>query len=105
MGSSADHRTFGKGETYSQSLHLKIFVNDESTTDAPAAHDSEKVDKPINGVLPDLIEERIKANLELLNKQVSTLTQLLNQLIQDNSAPNPPNSQYSSDTVKTLTQC
>ena len=51
---------------------------------------SERVQEPINGVSPDRIEERIKANLEPLNEQMSTLTQLLNQLFQGNSARNSP---------------
>ena len=39
----------------------------ESTADAHAARDLERVDKPINGVSPDLIEKKLKPNLEPLN--------------------------------------
>ena len=77
-----DHRTLGNGKIYSEKLHLKVSVNAKNTTDAPAARDLEKVDVCIKGVSPDLIEERIKANLEPLNEQISTLIELLNQLIQ-----------------------
>ena len=59
-------------------------LNVENTADAPEALDLKKADGPITTVLPDLIEERIKADLGPLNAQISTLTQLLNQLIQDN---------------------
>ena len=52
----------------------------ENTADAPAARDSERVDEPVNVKLPGLIEERINANLETLNEQISTLSRPLNQL-------------------------
>ena len=47
----------------------------------PTARDSERVDEPIKGVSLDLFEERVKANLEPLNEQISTLAPLLNQLL------------------------
>ena len=50
---------------------------------------TEDFGRNIDLILPQLIEERIKANLEPLNEQISTLTQLLNQLIQNNSAKTP----------------
>ena len=84
------HRTLRNGKTYSQKLYLKMFLNAGNIADAPTARDSKNVGEPINGVWPDVIEERIKANLEPLNEQISTLTQLLNQLIQENSACNSP---------------
>ena len=65
-------------------------VNAENTADALEARDWERTGETISGTSADLIEERIKANLEPLNPQISTLTQLLSQLIQDNSARNSP---------------
>ena len=65
-------------------------MNAKNTADAPAARFLESAEETVNGVSPDLIEERIKAKLELLIEQISTLTQLLNQLIQENSAHNSP---------------
>ena len=65
-------------------------VNAENSADAPAALDSDRADERITRVLSDLIEERIKANLEPLNEQFSTLTQLLSQLIQEKWALNSP---------------
>ena len=77
MSLTPDHRSFENGETHSQKLRLKN----------PAARDSERVDEPIKGVSHhDLIGEGIKAILEPLNEQLSTLTQLLNQLTQKDSA-------------------
>ena len=48
---------------------------------APVARDLEKVDEPITGVSTNLIEERIRSNLEPLNEQISTLTKFLNHKI------------------------
>ena len=88
MSFSADHRTLINGKTFNQNSHPKMFVNAEVSTDTPVSRDSEKADEPIFGVSPDLIEEKIKAVLEPLNEQISMLTQLLNKLIQKNSARN-----------------
>ena len=60
----------------------------ESNTNSTAACDPE-IAEPINGVSPDLTEESINANLEPLN-EISALTHLLKQLIQENSARNSP---------------
>ena len=49
---------------------------------SPVLTGSDRADEPITGFLPNLIEKRVKVNLEPLNEQISTLTQLLNQLIQ-----------------------
>ena len=79
-------------------LALKKSVNAENTADNPEARNSETASEPNIGVWPDLMEERIKANLESLNAQISALTHLLSQLIQDNSAGNSP-------TAGSLTKC
>ena len=42
--------------------------------------------KNLSTLSPDLIDEGIKADLEPLNEQASTLTRVLNQLIQESSA-------------------
>ena len=65
-------------------------VSAENTADAPATRNLERAEETVNGVSPDLIEEKIKANIESLNEQLSTLTQLLNQLIQESSVRNSP---------------
>ena len=56
----------------------------------PEALIVERADEPITRVSPDLIEERIKVNSEPLNDEISMLTQLVNQLIQENSARSSP---------------
>ena len=45
----------------------------EATTGAPEARVFERADEPITKTSPDLIVERIKANLEPLNAQILTL--------------------------------
>ena len=46
------------GKTYSHNLHPKMALNAENTADAPATRDSERVDETVNGVSPDLTEEK-----------------------------------------------
>ena len=81
-----DYRTVRNGKNYSQAIHPKLSVNAKGTADAPVALASEKADSSVAGVSPDLIEEKIKVNLEPLNTQISKLLQLMNQLIRKNSA-------------------
>ena len=47
---------------------------------------SEQNDQTDTRFSPDMIEERIKANLEPLHAQVSASTELMDKLIQGNSA-------------------
>ena len=62
-------------------------VNTENTIYASEASNDERTSETITGVLSKLIKDCvIGAILEPLNAQISTLTQLLNQLIQDNLA-------------------
>ena len=65
---------------------MKISVNAENSVDAHELCDAERADETSTAVSPNLLEERIKSNLEPRNAQISILSQLLNQLIQDNSA-------------------
>ena len=89
-GPFTHHRALRNSKTYGQNLHPNKSVSVENTTDAAAVRDSKRVGKPINGVLLDLIEESIKANLEPLSEQISMLTQLLNQRIHKSWARNSP---------------
>ena len=58
-----------------------------NAADTSAPRNLERIGEPNNETLHELTEERIKTNLGPLNKQINTLTQLLNRLIQENSAP------------------
>ena len=54
-----DQRTLKNGNKYSQNSELKMSVSAENTADAPAARNLERVEETVNGVSPDLIEEKI----------------------------------------------
>ena len=65
-------------------------VSAENIADTPASRNSERIEEATNRILNDVIEERIKTNLRPLNEQIYSLTQLLNQFIQESSARNSP---------------
>ena len=83
MSFSLDQRKLRNEKIYSAISHLKMSVGAENTVDTSAPRDSERIEEPNNGISHELIEEKIKANLGPLNKQLSTLTQLQYQLIQE----------------------
>ena len=58
-------------------------VDAENVTNASEQSEAEEINASNDQVLPEPFEETIKANLEPLDEQNSTLTQLLNELIQD----------------------
>ena len=61
----------------------RMSAHEEQPTEASELLTAELTDEGNREFAPKLIEERIKANLEALCCQVSTLTQMMNQLIQD----------------------
>ena len=61
-----------------QKFHPRMSVDTDNTFNASEAHNAERTGKTITGLSFDLLEERIRANLEPLNAQTLTLTQLLN---------------------------
>ena len=56
-------------------------MNVEGTADTPASLNPERIEDPNKEISHKLLEERIMVMLGPLNEQISTLTQLLNQLI------------------------
>ena len=58
----------------SANLHFKLSVNAENVTNASEPYNSEETNANEDWISPELIEERIRANLEPLNKQILTLT-------------------------------
>ena len=64
-------------------------VNAEKITNASKQFKAEESNANNDRVSQDLIEERMRANLEPFYEQISNLTQLLNQLIHDNSSETP----------------
>ena len=83
-------KTPKSGKNYIQSVHPKMSVNTKNTTDGSEALGAKEIHGTINGFSLELIEQRIRAHLEPLIAQFSKLTQLLNQLIKDNSAMTTP---------------
>ena len=90
MNFSQSNRTVRNNKMYDQNIHPKLSVNEEKATNASKKYDAEEINISKDQISPELIEEKIRANLEPLNEQILTLSQLLNQLIQDNSAKATP---------------
>ena len=90
MTFSPDLRTRGNGKTYSKTSNPEKVLSAENTVSTSASSYSEHIDERANKISLELIEERIKAILGPVNEQISTLTQLLNPLIQESSARNSP---------------
>ena len=94
MSFSPDLRILRNGKMYSTISHPKMSESTENTADTSAPPNVEHMEEPNNGILHELIEQRIKyqakANLGPVSEQISTLTQLLNQLIQESSERNSP---------------
>ena len=64
MSFLSERRSLRSGKRYSQILHLVTSVKTENTEDASETRGAEEVDKSINRISPELIEERIRANLK-----------------------------------------
>ena len=90
MSFSLDGRALRNSRTYSPSLQPELSMNIENSIDASKACGGDKIYGATNGVSPVLLEESFRANSEPLNAQFSALTQLLNQLIQDNWTKTTP---------------
>ena len=95
-----DLRALRSEKNYSKISHPKMSLGTENTAATPTTREPEQAEEPTNGISHDLIKERIRANLNPLNDQISRLTQVLKQLIQEISARNIP----AADTVESLTQ-
>ena len=61
-------------------------AHEEQSNAASESYTAEQIDETDREFSLDLIEEKIKANLESLHAQVSMLTLLMNKLFQDNPA-------------------
>ena len=61
-------------------------AHEEQTTTASESNEAEQNNETSTGFFPDLIEEKMKAKFEPLHVQISALTQMMEMLIQGNSA-------------------
>ena len=85
-----DLKTLGSGNIYCKTWHPETAVSAAITPHAPEMRNPDQTGKPTNWITDHLFDERIREQLGPLNEQTSTLPQLLNQLIQENSARNTP---------------
>ena len=90
MSFSPDLRGLRNGETYSKTSDLEMSVIPENTTNTCASGDPKRFEEPTHGISHELKGEKIKANWGPLSEQITTLTQLLEYLIQQSSARNFP---------------
>ena len=86
MNFSHSCKTLGSGITYVFHARLKRFAHEEETAVKAEIDANEIFDRTSRGFSPDVIEERIKANLEPLHAQISALREMMDRLIQGKSA-------------------
>ena len=86
MSFSLEHKTLRSGKTYDLKSRLEMSTHKNQSTAASKTNAVERVNEAGVEFSLDLIEERIKANLEPFNAQISALRQMMDKLIQDNSA-------------------
>ena len=77
------------GNTYDLLVYPEMTAHGEETRVATDLDAIERKDGTSQNFSTEVIEEKIKANLELLHDLISTLTQKMNELIRGNSARVP----------------
>ena len=70
----SDLKTLRNEKTYSTISYPKIFVSAENTTDTSGPCNPKHIKEPSNGISHEMIEKRIKANLERTNIQIDPIT-------------------------------
>ena len=86
MNFSFKYRTLRSSDTFNSQTRPEMSAHEEQSTVASEPNEAEQNDGTSSGCSADLIEERIKANLEPLHAQISSLVQMMDRLIQGNSA-------------------
>ena len=79
-------KTLETGKTYVFYARLEVFAHEEETAVEAEIHANKIIDGTSTGFSPDMIEERIKPNLEPFHAQISALTEVMDRLIQAKSA-------------------
>ena len=85
-----EHRTLRGDNCYTLKPRTGMSAHKELQNETTEMHSVERLDEAITEFSPDMIEEKIKANLEPLQAQVITLTQMINKRIQDSSTSTNP---------------
>ena len=86
MSFSLEHRTLRSGNVYNLKTRPEMFVHEEPSSAACEPNAAELIKEADAQFSSDLIDEKIKGNLEPLHAQNSALTQMMDKLIQDNLA-------------------
>ena len=84
MSFSYNFKTLRSGNSYNSRAQIEMSVHEGKVTEEIKTGTIEGNEE--NGVIfsPDLVDERIKVGLEPLHGQISTLTELMDRLIQIN---------------------
>ena len=82
--------TLRSGNTYKQGIRPEMSVNGENISNTSDESHIEENDKGNERVTSETVEEKIRANLEALNEQISNNTKFLHQLMNDHSAKSTP---------------
>ena len=90
MSFSPGNRTLRSGDMCRQNTHPKTSVIARNIANASKQADVKKINANKDPISTEFLEKRIRTNLEPLNVQISTVTQLLNQIIQDILAKTTP---------------
>ena len=86
MSFSYKFKTLRSGNSYDSSAQLEIAAHEEEVTGVVELNANEGNEENRVRFSPDLVDERIKASLERLHAQISALTEMMDCLIQSNSA-------------------
>ena len=84
------YRTLRNGYTFDLQAHPKMSAPEKQSTAATDTNEAERRDETSTGFSTDVIERRIKANLEHLHARISALTQMMDKFIQGNLAREYP---------------
>ena len=86
MSISLQHGTLGSGNTYKLETRPDMSSHEEQSTAASKPNVVNRIRETRTEFFPDLIKEKIKANLEAFQAQKSALTQMMDKLIENDSA-------------------
>ena len=86
MSFSLNFNTLGNGILYDSNAQLELTAHEEGVTGEVEVNAKEGNEENSVRFSPDLVDERIKASLEPLHAQISALTEMVEGLIQSNSA-------------------
>ena len=86
MSFSHTKKTLKSGNTYDSHARSEMCAHEEKATVEAEIDANERNNGAGIGFSLDMIEEKVKANLQPLYAQISALTEMMNRLIQGNSA-------------------